>query len=140
MKIIRATKTLSKTWDSAGAGRWEEARANIEHFSHLMDLPIPDLKYDFDINILKLQIDYFNESEQEARVSGNLCVSQSTLVSKSQSNRYMKHYLKRLLSGCGGRFPESEDYFDNLSVLVELEAFDQRRVPESLKYKMPLRA
>jgi hypothetical protein len=139
LNIFRAAPTLSKAWDSAGMGRWEEARSSVHRLADLLGAPIPDPRYDLDINILKLQIDYFTSSELEAKITAEICARQSAIVRSSPANCHMKQYLQKLLNGCGGRFPESEEYFDALAASIKIGTFNEKRVAMSLKYRMPLR-
>lgn len=139
LNIVRAAPTLSKAWDSAGLGRWEDARSSVRRLSELLGAPIPDSRYDLDVNILKLQIDYFTSSESEAKISAEVCAHQSAVVRNSPANGHMKQYLQKLLHGCGGRFPESQDHFDALAASISVGPFDENRVASSLRYRMPLR-
>ena len=139
LNIFRAAPTLSKAWDSAGSGRWEEAGSSVHRLADMLGAPIPDIRYDLDINILKLQIDYFTFSEEEAKITAEICARQSAVVRSSPTNGHMKQYLQKLIYGCGGRFPESQAYFDALAASIKIGPFDESRVAASLKYRMPLR-
>lgn len=139
LNVLSAAPTLSRAWDSASLGRWEDARSSVRRLSELLGAPIPDSRFDFDVNILKLQIDYFTSSELEAKISADVCVHQSAVVRNSPTNSHMKQYLQRLLYGCGGRFAESRNHFDALAASISVGSFDENRVASSLRYRMPLR-
>ena len=138
IRYVKSFFCLWEAWKKAGDGDWRGSHSSLEQFSDLVRKEVPSLQVPLEINILALQIAFFNNQAESALVSAIVCADQLASSRNDDAKKYLAHFAHRLAEACSKKFINHSKKFISIAENIVLEPFDLRRVSTTIRHRAPL--
>lgn len=138
IRYVKSFFCLWEAWKRAGDGDWGGAHSSLEQFSDLVRKEVPSLQVPLEINILALQIAFFNNQAESALSAAFVCADQLVSSRNDDAKKYLAHFTHKITEACSKKFINYGKDFTNIAENIVLEPFDLRRVSTTIRHRAPL--